>query len=350
MRFRLYDLLKLPLPLASMKKLLSLLSFIFVTTILSAQQIPNGSFQYWSSPLAPDGWGTWATAIEFINSDAADSLGRLVYRDSVAGDYATDSATLRLTVDTITLPFQGLVTLAGFASLGGSEFIGPPTGTGLEYGFIPYVSRPDTLYTDYKYIPAGSNDIAVIVLFLSKWDTINLVRDTLLAQSFILPASSQWRRNVAFPLFNFYNHSSAYWDTIRPDSMQLFIYSSVANPPTRGTTLWIDSLHFDASVDPIIDTLPKDTSHVGIIDIGALRGVSVYPNPADRQLHIGIAQSEIGDGIKLYNDIGQQVYDGKLTEQFSAIDTHTLPDGAYSLCVYSCDRITRYKGTVCITH
>ncbi|MCW3128231.1 MAG: hypothetical protein JWO03_3889 [Bacteroidetes bacterium] len=321
-----------------MKKLLSLCSFVLLCTALSAQQIPNGSFKYWSSYYSPDGWGTWASAVSPHNSVAADSLAKLAVRDTMSGDYITDSSTLKLTVDTTTLPSQGHVTLAGFASLGGAFYVAPPFGVGLQYGYMPYAQKPDTLYTDYKFTPAtGYNDTALIVISLTKWDTLSHIRWQVLSLAIPLAATAQWQRNVAFPLRAYYNTS--FPDSLQPDSMQIIIFSSVSVAPSLGTTLWIDSLHFDASVNPISTGMP---------DIPRVQGIAIYPNPADDKVHIVIAEKETGSGFKMFNSSGQLVHDGHLDKQSSMIDTRDLPAGIYTLRISSRDHLTVYKSSFCI--
>lgn len=323
-----------------MKKLLSLFSLLLLFTSLSAQQIPNGSYQYWSSTYAPDGWGTWASALSNINAATAISLSKLAQRDTFAGDYITDSSTLRLSVDTATFPFQGAVTLAGFASLGGAFYAAPPNGAGLQYGYMAYTRKPDTLYADYKLIPAaGFNDTALIVVALTKWDTLSHSRLPILSVSIELSASSQWQRNVAFPIGDYYNTSLP--DSLPPDSMQVIIYSSVSAYPSRGTTLWIDSMRFDASVTAVA---------TGITDVGAIKGVAVYPNPANDKLEIGIEEKEIGSAVTLFNASGQNVYTGRLQRQLSDIDTRTFPPGTYTLRISSNDHLTTFRSSVTIVH
>jgi hypothetical protein len=323
-----------------MKKLLSVLPFIFLFTALSAQQIPNGSFRYWGSPYAPNGWGTWATALSNINVSTAASLSKLAQRDTFAGDYITDSSTLRLTVDTATFPFQGTVRLAGFASLGGAFYAAPPAGSGLQYGYMPYTRKPDTLYADYKLIPAaGFNDTALIVVALTKWDTLTHSRLPILSVSLELSASSLWRRNVAFPIGDYYN--TLLPDSLPPDSMQVIVYSSVSVAPSQGTTLWIDSMRFDASVNPVATS---------ITDVSKIRGVAIYPNPASDKLEIGVEEKEIGSALTLFNSSGQNVYAGRLQRPLSEIDTRSLPAGTYTLRIHSTDHLTIFRTTVTIVH
>ena len=322
-----------------MKKLISISIFVFVCSILSAQQIPNGSFLYWSSSFTPDGWGTWASAVGFLNGSTADSLSVLAVRDTAAGDYITDSATLRLTVDTVDLPTQGRVVMAGFASLGGAYYSAPPTGVGLQFGYMPYTSKPDTLYADFKYIPAvGHNDTALIFLSLTKFDTLSHSRFSLMSLSIPITAATQWQRNVAFPLASYYN--SGLPDTLLPDSMQVVIYSSVSAVPSAGTTLWIDSLHFDASVTPVI---------IGIPDI-ALRSITIYPDPADDRLNVAVTEREVGSTLVLFNAMGQVVSESILERQLTSVATRHLPDGIYSLHVRNDAGVTVYKAPVVVLH
>jgi hypothetical protein len=319
-----------------MKKLLLSIALLIPAIAAFAQQPYNGSFNTWYSPTNPDGWGTWATAIGQYNGVLGDSLIRLCRKDSLdSAPYLHDTTSVRMTVDTITLPSQGQVTLAGFISYGGAFYVPPPdTAPGLYFGYYPYGQFPDSLILDYKYIPApGTTDSALVIMTMNRFDSVTQSEIFFLSTSWLLMPVDSWT-HVAFKL----NYQP--YDTFTyPDSIQIIVLSSI-NQLHRGTTLWVDSIHFDASVE-IIN---------GITDMQNIRGVKAYPNPANAQLNILVQQSEIGSGIELYDAEGRRAYSDKISSTLSTIDTRCLPAGIYTLRVHSTDRLTIYTGHITVAH
>lgn len=323
-----------------MKKVFLFIALAMTTTAMSAQQIYNGSFEAWYSRLQPDGWGTWAAAVAPYNGALGDSLIRLAWRDStIHANYPHDTLSVRLVVDTCTFPSQGQLTLAGFISLGGAFYVPPPdTAPGLYYGYYPYKKRPDSLIFDYKYIPAaGYYDSALVVMTMNRYDSAHQSEVMYLYNSWLLDTASAWT-HIRIPLVDYY----AVHDTFAPDSIQLIILSSVASHLHRGTTLWLDSIHFDAKVDI------RDTT--GIINIQNIKGVKAYPNPANNQLNILVQPDEVGSRLQLYDADGREVYNAIIPRQDFIINTVRLADGIYSLQVHSTDRLTVYRGKITVFH
>jgi hypothetical protein len=327
--------------MTEMKKVFLFLGIALIALSLSAQQIYNGSFETWSSPYNPDGWGTWSTAVGQYNTTIGDSLGRLVREDTTThANYPNDTASVLLTVDTITLPSQGQVTLAGFIAYGGAFYNAPPdTPLGLQFGYYPYTKKPDSLIFDYKYVPAaGYDDTALVVMTMNRFDSLSDSEVIYLDTSWILSPASQWT-HVAYALRYLVT------DTFSADSIQLIVFSSVADSPRLGTTLWLDSIHFDASVDILTDTFPA-----GIANIQNIKRVSAYPNPSDQQLTVLLPSGEAGSMVQLFDATGREVYKSTAEQQSSVIDTRLLATGSYTIRVTSPDRLTIYTGQVTILH
>jgi hypothetical protein len=262
-------------------------------------------------------------------------------RDSTThANYPHDTISVRLNVDTVTFPSQGLETLAGFLSYGGAFYAAyPDTPVGLRFGFYPYTQRPDSLIFDYKYIPApGDNGSAYVGMTMNRYDSAQAREIIYLNQAWLLSPTPDWTHMI-LPLIYTVN------DTTHPDSIQLIFLSSYISPLHRGTSLWLDSVHFDASVNIIIDTFPA-----GIYYPSNIRGINAYPNPANEQLRILVQQSEVGSGIQLYNEEGQQVYTAIIDRPEHVINTACLPAGVYAMRVYSRDHLTIYNGRITIIH
>jgi hypothetical protein len=265
-------------------------------------------------------------------------MARFARKDSLntPGIYSGDTSSVRLTVDTITLPSQGLIRLAGFISLGGAfNAVFPDTPVGLRLGYYPYRKYPDSLILDYKYSPVGI-DTALVVMTMIRFDSLSQTEKHYLNNSWTLTSTSGWA-HLSIPLVNYYQNI----DTFAPDSIQIIVLSSLSARPQIGTTLWLDSIHFDASVN-IIDT------PLAIHDIDNLKGISAYPNPANDLIHIRVPQSEIGSAIQLYDAGGREVYTATITQSDHVIHTQDLPAGIYTMRVHSTDHLTVYSGRITI--
>ena len=117
----------------------------------NAQQVPNSSFDTWTSPLAPDDWSTYESAFGF-------SLG-LSAKDTV--DKVVGPASISIKSDSIPgFPSYGV--LSGIASLGGVS----TAGGAPEFLGAPFTYRPDTLFVLYKYVPAGADTSVIVFGFL----------------------------------------------------------------------------------------------------------------------------------------------------------------------------------------
>ena len=320
-----------------MKSIFLFITIALLSSVAIAQQPYNGSFEQWSTRLQPDGWGTWAAVYYVYNNALGDSMMKLAARDSSThADYPHDTISVRLTVDTVSLPSLGPQTYAGFLSYGGAYYIRPPdTARGLHFGYYPYKKMPDSLIFDYKYIPApGFTDTALAIMTMQRFDSAIQTEISYLSTSWRIDTASVWT-HVAIPLRALYNNTV----TLPPDTIQLIFLSSVAYPLHRGTTLWLDSEHFDASIN-ILPTAINDISH--------LRGITAYPNPANSAVNILIQQEDAGSSIYIYDASGRSVYSGTLDKLHTTINTQELNDGIYTIRIHSVDHLTIYSGNISI--
>ena len=305
-----------------------LISCLSMTTVI-AQQLYNGSFENWGSSYTPDGWGTWASATTIA------SMAKLAVRDTGVGAQTNGRSSLRLSVDTVVVPFQGLITLGGFAAIGGAKYTAPPAGTGIQYGSIIYTQKPDSLFFDYRYIAAAGNyDTALLTMLLTRYDTASHTRKTFLAFTLSIDTSVRWATR-GLPLYNLYDTTV----TGLPDTLQLLFYASLSSA-YRGTTLWIDSLHFDASVNIVS----------GIEAIREVRGIYAYPNPAQHSIHIVTPVDEIGSRVILYDMQEHEVYTSLLDKIDFSIPTATVPSGSYMILIQNRDHLTTSRGKITIAY
>jgi hypothetical protein len=309
-----------------MKQLFTILSFIFLSVSAWAQQVPNGSFETWTNDTVPDYWSTWGNVI-----GVGGEFPYFAVKDTTT--YVDGHASIKLITDTIPSVVGGQQTgnpvTSSLAGLGTMTF--NPVSMQPFFSGIAYTKKPDSLYFSIRYTPRNPRDSGQIVFDLTK-SGVSIFSGLLGAN---LPNTlGQW-------ITTGINLTSYYQGATLPDTLQLFFSSSTDMSPAdtiMGSTLWVDAVHFDASIN------------VGIVNIsGNVKGINAYPNPATGKINIAIEQDEIGSQVQLFDINGREVYTGILGSAASSIDVQPLPAGIYSMRVNSIDKMTTYKGKVTVT-
>src|SRR5438270_931381 len=109
---------------------------------VSAQQIPNGGFETWTSPGVAQNWGT-------IESVFAGQVTGFTFQDSI--DKVQGTSSVKLVTDTVVgQPQAGIV--PAFISTGSANYSPPQIG----FTPLPFTGRPDTLFFSYKYTSPGA--------------------------------------------------------------------------------------------------------------------------------------------------------------------------------------------------
>ena len=279
-----------------MKTKFTILALLFAGFFsANAQQIPNGSFDDWSTnPLAPNEWTTYEALFGM-------PLG-LSFRDTV--DKVVGPASLKLVADSIPgQPAYGVV--PGLASLGSGTMTpqGPVT-----YG-IPFAFRPDTFYFGFKYVTPGS-DTAGIGLGLKKNGVYLLNNPNFLAY---IPLTSQPQWGLGYlPLASYYLNQNT------PDTLEIQLSASLIGTSVQGSTLHVDGVFFGYV------NLPS-----ALQEVADKLNITVYPNPATDA--ITITTDENVDGFKaLVCDInGSIVSATTLAGNRTIINLSTLANGTY---------------------
>jgi hypothetical protein len=303
-----------------MKRLFTFFAAITLTLGASAQQVPNGGFESWNDSINPVDWSTIASAY----GSPYTSFAR---KDTSAGNYVQGTASLRLFSDSV--PGQGVI--VSEAGLGANS-----TANNLTFYSFPYTKRPDTLFFYIKYTPGAG---AVVDTASLQFDLKQANDSSLFGGVGFVPLTNtvgRWEE-VYIPLTGSYLPSN----TNAPDSLTLIFASGnlATFPNVYGSTLWIDSVHFDASVNV-----------TGINQVnGPVLGVNAFPNPATDHINITIQADEVGSQIQLFDMEGRMVYTGILGSTVSAIDTKSMPVGVYTIRVNSIDHLTTYNGKISLT-
>ncbi len=301
-----------------MKKVFTLITAIVISIGSFAQQVPNGGFEAWTNPAVPDYWGTLGNIVGF-----GVTFPYLAVRDT--NTYVQGHSSLLLITDTLP-PFAGGNVVPSAACLGTLS-----VNTQNQYVFsgIPYTKKPDSLYFSVKYTPAIAADSG-LVLFTLKHAGTSIFGGYLGGK--IPSTASQWL-SLNINLVPYYSGVTI------PDTLVLaFVSSTDTGAAIFGAKLWIDAVHFDASINTGITSVS-----------GEVRGVNAYPNPTTDRINIAIEADEVGSQIQLFDMEGRLVYTGTLNSATSTIDTRSFTAGVYSIRVNSIDQITTYKGKITVS-
>lgn len=272
---------------------------LLMITLGASAQIPNYSFETWTSMGSydnPDQWGT-------LNNTTAP-LGVYTVTKATPGNPGTSY--MKITSKT-----AGPGVAPGIAVSGVLDSITMQPITG-----FPFYQRPANFTGKWQHMIFGSSQGSITVT-LTKWDTVNAMRETVAIANLTLSGMAMSWANFSIP-FNYQTGNN-------PDTCIIVLKASGANP-TDLDYLWVDNLGFSGSVVGINDQ-PVAVSLVG-----------ASPNPASSLLLIDIALTtpqntvieitDVAGRVVLTQDAGILTGDSRQT-----IDISGLAKGMYVLRV-----------------
>ena len=273
-----------------MKKFTLLLTFLTVLISTAKAQIPNASFETWtttSSNTMPDSWDNLNPA----------TTGFSVYTCERGTNAPPHGASyLKLTTKLVVSDLVPGIAVCGKIDMAAKV---PKSG-------FPYSGRPANLTGKHRYVPGAATDTGYIGIWLTKWNVTSNKRDTIASKMHKLTISAIMWTTISIPL--------TYTSGNSPDSA-LIGMSSSGLTPAAGSYLYVDSMNFDGSVASVPTT--TYTNH----------DVKMFPNPARGYLFLDFGATLNDDVHILVMDVfgrvktnakyhaGQQVYDadvGKL--------------------------------------
>jgi hypothetical protein len=285
-----------------MKTLLSsLLIFIGIFSV-SAQDIPNASFENWhpySLGEYPDFWSTSDSVAVALGGGTSVFKGTDPYDGNL-------SLHLKSVTTTFGISGPGVAT-NGVVTLSGSTFI-------FKGGSLD-TARSRFFTTWYKYTPANATDAAVVKVYLLKWNSTTSIRDTIAdAVSEISDTTSTYTQLVLAMNFRDFQ--------LQPDSCLIIFQSSRGlNDPTLGvgSEFVVDSLGFSGWVG--VNELPN-----------SINSVNIFPSPADNQLTIDVdLKNNISLGYEIYDMNGRLLITSKMNSTKEVVDVSNLSSGRYIL-------------------
>lgn len=278
-----------------MKKLMMMLSVVLLAGATKAQQVEplqNGGFEQWDTIdgyQQPRDWYT-LNALTTFGFDPTTEMTDDVH----SGKYAVKL-----------ISKQGSRTnLSGVLSSGPilDEKL-QPNFDNLKYAFS---KRPSAFRFYYKsnFLEA---DTAVGTFVLTKWNTTTKQTDTIAIADFSI--------NKNFNTYQEANIAFNYQSSLVPDSAFFIISSSMDGfDPKIGSTIYLDDF-----------ALVYGT--IGVKNASLENTLLVYPNPA--QTVINLSNSGVLGSVKVFNHLGQIVFNTVETKPLLSIDMKEFSKGLY---------------------
>ena len=101
----------------------------------------------------------------------------------------------------------------------------------------------------------------------------------------------------------------------------------IINVTDGGNNLYIDSINIGSNIAVSIETHePSESS------------VELYPNPSDNEVQLVMRSRQMEKGtIKIYNMVGEQVFNEKITTSTMKLQIANFPAGVYFVNIHSSD-------------
>ena len=300
-----------------MKKLL--LSAIALFTIMSAgaQNPLNGGMETWvAGPLgAPNDPTSW-NSTNVLNNIFLPGNSTSVVQDATPGNFVGGALGAKITTVTITNNPDP----TSIPSVHGLLFYGSVSTSPLGFkSGRPNTTRATCLTFNYKYAPSGT-DSAVVVSYLTKWNTSGIPKRDTVAMSYFPIGTTATMTAANSPIW----YSAAYMSSGNPDSLHVYLSSSIgsylpaSNPtPQPGSILWID--------DVVVNT---NWCAVGIKENSAAASIKVYPNPASNMLTISAGNEEITKA-EIFDVTGKKIGVFAFDAMKAKVNVENLSNGLY---------------------
>jgi hypothetical protein len=291
-----------------MKK--TIFTFVAATfiSVSAFAQIPNNSFENWTSAGAysnPDSWDN-------LNS-MTTSMSVYTATKGTGGATGGGSAYLKLISKTV----SGMGVMPGVAVSGMIDMTTYKPKSG-----FPFTQQPVKLTGSWQYMASGA-DAGFISVYLTKWNSTMMMRDTVAkAKQNLSGMAMSWAT---------FNINLTYLSSTAPDSA-IIVLSASGNTPVNGSYLYVDNLSFSGTV-------------TGVKNIeNNISNVSIYPNPSTDNISIEM-------NVQKMSSVKFQLVDltGKLIKELNAgdiqgkynttINTVGISKGTYFLKVNANDAV-----------
>jgi hypothetical protein len=295
----------------------TLLLSLIVLTSFCAAQVPNGSFETWTTTFGqqqPAEWQTLNPLFLFNNPLSAFKEENDVHSGNAA-----------LKISTIRIKNKPADLNAWLPDITGLAFTGNVSSDfkKLNYGF-PNISRPDKLEFYYKYFPQGTDSAKVSVILLrrngNKQDTVG------------------YAQKILGPQLTAYFHSEVpiiYKLSGRPDTAVVLLLSSK------------DTLTGKVGSALLIDDIDLTGGDVGLFNYADEESISLFPNPVSDILTIkttpGAARL-----LEISDLTGRTIARFPIYNECSQFNFESWDPGIYMYSILDMHSATIRSGKVCI--
>jgi Secretion system C-terminal sorting domain len=282
------------------------LVFILFCFVQVSAQIPNHSLENWTKIFNydnPDDWKTGNGVLALIPGNNRFT----VLKTNFASDLQT-AALLKTTY--IAATGEAIPGVLSTATIGVDFNTFEPTFT----GGLPFTGRPEFLSFDYMYFPAlndstNAPDTGGVFLYLTKFDTVQKVRDTI--------GFSSFSGSDSVASYQTHQLKITYFSADDPDTLIVVFASSVSLESSNDETeLYIDNIQVSWFTGIKTGFLNKEKA-------------VVYPNPARDELHV----LQTGYSSEIYfivfDLLGNRVQYMPLINGDNPVDISQLPAGMY---------------------
>ncbi len=292
-----------------MYKQVLILYFFCFTSIIAYAQIPNNSFEQWTTVNGYQNPTDWDNLNEITKSYSVFTCVKLS-PGNPGNNY--------LSLKTVSITGKGLIP---------GKVVSGKIDT-LTYNAIsgfPFTQRPSNLIYNMQYMVAMPTDTAFVSVLLTKWNSFSLKRDTVAyGISKFNAMAHQWFSNST--VLNYKSGEN-------PDSSCIVISSS-GKSPIKDSYIYIDNLNFNGNVIGINENISQNIN------------IQVFPNPANEILNIHFKEINFKKNFELllFNQMAELVYSSKdITGDFIKINIAHLTSGVYLLKIKSDKEVANLK-------
>ena len=289
-----------------MKKIF--ISLFAITSISVSAQIPNNSFE------------NWTTVSTYSNPTSWDQLNAMtssmsIYTATKGTGGATGGGASYLKLISKTVGTMGVV--PGVAVSGVLDM----TTFKAKSGFA-FAQQPQKLTGNWQYMAYGA-DAGFVAVYLTKWNSMMMVRDT-------VAKAMQNLSGMVMSWANF-NLNLTYMSSAIPDSA-IIILSSSGAIPVNNSYLYVDNLSFSGAVTGL-----KSSENI-------ISNISVFPIPTTENITVQLnVQKTSVVKIQLIDVTGKLIKEtnvGEIIGKFeTTINTVGIKEGTYFLKVISKDAV-----------
>jgi hypothetical protein len=280
-----------------MKKNYIILILLMVISITTFSQIPNGSFEDWTTFDSYEEPVSWAS----LNSLTSE-YGVFTCEKGTPGN--PGNYFLKLTSKDL----MSIAVLQGYAICGSLDISGEDETI---KGFS-FTDRPANLTGKWQHMIYGSSQ-GMVAVQLTKWD-----EET---QSQIIIASLEYTLTDMAMSWTDFSLPLTYLDSRTPDTC-LIAFISSGDDPTLNDYLYVDNVAFQGNV-------------VGI-DEASMQTIQVYPNPASNQISVEHQFPIDGNSsIMITNILGELLYSEPVTSSKQTIQVDHFENGIYFVTIKS---------------